>query len=179
MPVKQRGWVDKISLPVLRFFFFFFLTRPGIWRNNSSRCVQVILSSADTAPNIRSRTSSHFQTSLDFFTMELEDDSSPIQMATPRDNVRPQPLSATETAPAFTSHPPAGKGLWPLQRVGVLCTQYRNAATRGRHPKVSIKKERRNRKILFGVFHSFLSLSNKIAKAPLMKTQSGFPEVLE
>lgn len=45
--------------------------------------------------------------------------------------------------------------------------------------KVSIKKERRNRKILFGVFHSFLSLSNKIAKAPLMKTQSGFPEVLE
>lgn len=24
MPVKQRGWVDKISLPVLRFFFFFF-----------------------------------------------------------------------------------------------------------------------------------------------------------
>ena len=46
--------------------------------------------------------------------MELEDDSSPIQMATPRDNVRPQPLSATETAPAFTSHPPAGKGLWPL-----------------------------------------------------------------
>lgn len=45
--------------------------------------------------------------------------------------------------------------------------------------KVSIIKERRNRKILFGVFHSFLSLSDKIAKAPLMKTQSGFPEVLE
>ena len=46
--------------------------------------------------------------------MELEVDSSPIQMGTPRDNVHPQPRSATETAPAFTSHPPAGKGLWPL-----------------------------------------------------------------
>lgn len=111
VPVKQRGWADKISLPVLRFFFF---TRPDIWLNSSSRCVQVILSSADTAPNIRSRASSHFQTSLDFFTMELEADSSPIQMGTPCDNVHPQPLWATETAPAFTSHPPAGKGLWPL-----------------------------------------------------------------
>lgn len=68
VPVKQRGWADKISLPVLRLFFF---TRPDIWLNSSSRCVQVILSSADTAPNIRSRASSHFQTSLDFFTMEL------------------------------------------------------------------------------------------------------------
>lgn len=27
MPVKQRGWVDKISLPVLRFFFFFFFNK--------------------------------------------------------------------------------------------------------------------------------------------------------
>lgn len=146
---KGLGRQDLPSGPRI---FFFFLTRPGIWRNNSSRCVQVILSSADTAPNIRGRTSSHFQTSLDFFTMELEDDSSPIQMATPRDNVRPQPLSATETAPAFTSHPPAGKGLWPLQRVGVLCTQYRNAATRGRHPESIHKKGEKKQKNSFRCF---------------------------
>lgn len=106
---KGLGRQDLPSRPKI-----FFFTRPDIWLNNSPRCVQVILPAADTAPNICSRASSHFQTSLDFFTMELGDDSSPIQMGTPRDNVRPQPLSATETASALSSHPPAGKGLWPL-----------------------------------------------------------------
>ena len=130
----------------------FFFTRPDILLNNSPHCVQVILPTADTAPNICSRASSHFQTSLDFFTMELGDDSSPIQMGTPRDNVHPQPLSGTETAPALTSHPPGGKGLWPLPRVGVPCTQYRHAATRGRRSESIHNKGEKKRKNSFRCF---------------------------
>ena len=76
--------------------------------------------------------------------MELTDNSSPIQMGALHPRIVKvknmtmsiyTPFSATETCTSIHIKHESSKGLWPLSRVGVFCTQYRNAATRGRCPE--------------------------------------------
>lgn len=114
--------------------------------------------------------------------MEVTDNSSSIQMgavAPPNcenqkhDSVHLHPLSATGIASALTPNTRAEGSGRPLKDGSYFAASTKMPPPGG--AALEAIKERRKKFLVY----SFLSLSDKVSKAPLMKTKNGLPEVVE